>query len=429
MTGQDFGQTNQPLPTELRLAPMRFSVIRVVVLSLGIFIAAYAASVFFPAGDVDDFEVVYEGDEAKEEKLDVLDAESSEIVNPVAKSQEQTITPKDPTKLSSGNQGLERPASPRALDFKKDIKKVFVNRDIINLRQAADGKVVSQLTRGTELIVLDWKPKAEFLKVTTPDAEKGFASRKVLSDVRPNGSYLMAAVSSRQVADDVRITSVRHQNRVYLDLKLKHFESVLNAVPIKPSFNFQASNLNYLIGRPSQVFWPSNVDRVVGLLKSWSRSPNVSLKRIRSPESEFDDIDLTLSSKILSMRLGVPGSAEEQVIDGVRILQTCPWWRAVLNPPNKKHTDLELILLGAPNGPKASLKLQDVKSKDGAKFGLADIDGDGVQDLAVYFGGTSGGWIYGYLFIAHNVNGFWQLNEVDDQVDRKSQCRGIGHVP
>jgi hypothetical protein len=57
MTGQDFGQTNQPLPTELRIAPMRFSVMRVVVLSLGIFIAAYAASVFFPAEDVDDFEV------------------------------------------------------------------------------------------------------------------------------------------------------------------------------------------------------------------------------------------------------------------------------------------------------------------------------------------------------------------------------------
>jgi len=138
---------------------------------------------------------------------------------------------------------------------------------------------------------------------------------------------------------------------------------------------------------------------------------------------------VTLRSKVLSTRLGVPGSAEEQIIDGVRILQTCPWWRAVLNPPNKKHTDLELILLGAAKGPKARLKLQDVKSKDGAKFGLADIDGDGVHDLALYFGGTSGGWIYGYLFIAHNVNGFWQLNEVDDQVDRKPQCHGIDQVP
>jgi hypothetical protein len=125
----------------------------------------------------------------------------------------------------------------------------------------------------------------------------------------------------------------------------------------------------------------------------------------------------------------VPGSAEDQVIDGVRILLACPWWRAVLNPPNKKHADLELILLGAPKVAKARLKLQEVKSKDGAKFGLADIDGDGVHDLAVYFGGASGGWIYGYLFIAHNVNGFWQLNEVDDQVDRKSLCRGIGQVP
>ena len=429
MTGQDFGQTNQPLPTELRIAPMRFSVMRVLVLSLGIFIAAYAASVFFPAEDVDDFEVVYEGDEAKDEKLDVLDTESSETVNPVAKSQEQTKTPKDPTKLSEGNQWPERPASLRPLEFKKDIKRVFVNRDIINLRQSADGKVVSQLTLGTELTVMEWKPKAEFLKVKTRDAEIGFVSRKVLSDVRPNGSYLMEAVSSRQVADDVHITSVSQQNRSYLDLKLKHFESLLEAAPIKSSFNFQASNLNYLIGSPSQVFWPSSVDRVVGLLKSWSSSPNVSLKRIRNPEPDLGEIDVTLSSKVLATRLGVPGSAEEQVIDGVRILQTCPWWRAVLNPPNKKHADLELILLGAPKGPKARLKFQDVKSKDGAKFGLADIDGDSVHDLAVYFGGASGGWIYGYLFIAHNVNGFWQLNEVDDQVDRKSQCRGIGRAP
>jgi len=429
MTGQDFGQTNQPLPTELRIIPMRFSVMRVVVLSVGIFIAAYAASVFFPAGEGDDFEVVYEGDEAKDEKLDVLDAESLEVMNPDSNSQEQTTVPKDPPKSRAGKQWPERPISLRALEFKKDIKKVFVNRDIINLRQSADGKVVSQLTRGAELSVLEWKPKAEFLKVKTADSEIGFVSRKVLSDVRPTGSYLMGAVSARQVADDVHIASVRHQNRGYLDLKLKNFETLLKSAPIKPSFNFQASNLNYLIASPSQVLWPSNVDRVVGLLKSWSRSPNISLKRIQSPESEFGEIDVTLHSKVLSTRLGVPGSTEEQFIDGVRVLQTCPWSRAVLNPPNKKHTDLELILLGAPKVPKARLKLQDVKSKDGAKLVLADIDGDGFHDLAVYFGGASGGWIYGYLFIAHNVNGFWQLNEVDDQVDRMSECHGIDHVP
>ena len=420
------------LPSEFRRAPVQFSIRRIAVMSSIMAFAGALSWVFIPKNDEVE-NVQNKSAESPNVDKSAKDTDLSANGNELAQmnvDQPQTLQSKNlgskaviDGMFSEGGytEEVSKNAAPKLMRSEK-LKVAFVARDLVNVRDKPGGSVIGQLTRGESVELMAWTDHDQIVKVKTEFGQVGYMSSELLSAEREFGPF---SLSSKQYfsLDGISINIFRSNKGDEFDRHLNNFRALLKTIPVKPSLDFSQLKIKYWILSSADVLFPSDFSEVLYSIRHSSFSPKVFFEKDKSIGSRGGSSNLSIKTRLPVRLVGANLTSKSTVLNSVNASGTCAPFRATVKTVDSISSKLSFLVFDIRKNVAATLTTRPHRGDPSFTWAFADLNGDLVQDVAVYYGGENARWVYKYLFVAHNIDGRWQPIRMDDYSGVSPYCR------
>jgi hypothetical protein len=425
----DFGENSNSLPEEFRQPPVSLSFYRVLLLALLMGAAVIIVRRVFPepvrSEKLHVVETAHNGqgnDSLDETKKGVDAASSAEDVgaNP-SPGQRQSIPKeafddKGESSLEIFNQGPLKKA-----DWHPKRNRAFVSGHVINMRDRPGGKLVGQLLNGEELFIIDWPKEATFLKVGTSFGSKAYVSADLVSSEQFRGVFSNPPVNLLPFNSFVLESAATNPSAEFFR-EYENFKNLLKGLPAKKSFDHSKSNLKYILVSSTSVIFPAEPSAVLRLIRSVTAKPAVFFERSKSKDRGPLDPELEILANTPVRRVLENGSAKSTRFEKFLISGGCPKKRMAALIDDGTATGSELLIFDINKKVDAKFSAKPHRGNPGFTWAYADLNGDSWQDVAFYFDGENGRAPFRFLFVAHNIDGVWQMHHIEDYSGAEERC-------
>lgn len=399
-------KSDQPssLPVEFTRSTIRFSIIRVLILAILMFLAGMFA---WPDKTL----------LSNSEKFEKQDAQFKTINSEIAED-----VPSEASVVHVKNfYGKKDQKGFRPVVKHEKIRRVFVAADVLNIRATAGGKVIDQLARGEDVEILDWDDKSEFVKIRTNFDRVGFVSSNRLSMERPFGFFAARSANSPSFSDvTLKVNQKSEDSEFSQDYHL--FNELLKTLPIKPSFDFSKSNLKYVLLSNSNVIFPSDGAILLDWVRRSSFRPGVFFDLLESAKNSDEPLGIRVKTRLPVRQVLANGQAISTTLESLEVSNGCTSRGVVIKTGKPFDRKLELLLIDVKKVAVVSMTTRPHRGNPNNTWGFADLNNDSFQDVAFYFGGETPLSPYKHLFVAQNVFGRWQLRWIEDVAASERAC-------
>lgn len=399
-------KSSQPssLPVEFTRSAISFSIIRVLILATLMFLASVFA---WPNKSSFSVSKNFEKPESQ------LKTSNSEILEEAPS--EAAIVPVKNFYGKKDQRGF------RPVIKHEKLRRVFVSADVLNLRATPAGKVIGQLARGEDVEILEWDDKSEFVKIRTTFDRVGFVSSNRLSLERPFG-FVVAHTANYLGFSDVTLKVNQKPEDFDFSQDYHLFNELLKTIPIKPSFDFSKSNLKYVLLSNSNVIFPADGTILLDWVRSSSFRPGVFFDMLESSKNSDEPIGIRIKTRLPVRRVLANGQSISTTLESLDVSRSCSSFGVSVKTVEPLAGKLELLLIDVKKVAVVSMTTRPHKGDPNYTWGFADLNNDGFQDIAFYFGGETPMSPYRRLFVAQNVSGRWQLRWIEDRSASKTEC-------
>jgi hypothetical protein len=425
----DFGENSNSLPEEFRQPPVSLSIYRVLLLAMLMGAAVIIVRRVFPESVNSEKIPVAEaasddqGNDSLNETKKGVDATSrAEDVgtNPLP-GQRQNIAKEafddeGGSSLEIFNQGQLKKA-----DWHPKRNRAFVSVHVINMRDRPGGKLVGQLLNGEELSVIDWPKGASFLKVGTSFGSSAYVSADLVSSEQFRGVFSNPSVNLLPFDSFVLESAATNPSPEFYR-EYENFRNLLKGLPAKKSFDYSKSNLKYILVSSTSVIFPAEPAAALRLIRSVTAKPAVFFERSKSKDRGPLDPELEIRANIPVRRVLENGSAKSTRFEKFLLSGGCPKKRMAALTDDGTATESELLIFDINKKVDAKFSAKPHRGNPGFTWAYADLNGDSWQDAAFYFGGETGRAPFRFLFVAHNIDGVWQMHHIDDYSGAEERC-------
>ena len=427
-------QGSNSLPEEFRTPPARFSFFRVLLMVLVMGVSAIIVSRVFP--NVRLGEKHPTTDDIRSEAInsgDVKNPVFKDIKKPSPVTEEVIATTGDVlghaanfTSFSNEiNLEIFNQASLPRLTYHPNRKRAFVAGSVVNLRDRPNGRLVGQLINGEEVSILEWPKDSTSVKIATNRGMVAYVSADLLSYEQYRGVFSSPVEPLGFDAFALKSTvgsSTDEFNREY-----ENFKNLLRGLPTKVSFDYAESNLKYVLVASSSVIFPADPSVLLSLVRAVSTKPSVFFERPKHSQPGPLDPELEIRANPPVRRVLENGSSKSTRFDRFLISKGCPTKRVAAVTADGTASAVELLVFDIKKKVRATLSTKPHRGNPSYTWAYADLNGDSWQDAAFYFGGETGMSPYRFMFVAHNVEGVWQMHWVEDRTGADVVCYSVNN--
>lgn len=331
--------------------------------------------------------------------------------------------------VDSGSRSNSRPPSFEFLNgsgnlrkfvYHEQSKRAFVSGDVINFRLKPGGPLLGQLSKGDAVEIMSEPDQTGFLKVRTSYGQVGYVSKDLISYDAAFGVF-DAEFPLESQAGAVQVSVNQGENSDELSRHYQFFLELLDKLPTKPSFDFSRSNLRYIVLGASEVLYPADPSTFLHLIHQSSFKPAVFLERTKTTNQSTVG-GMVVKTKLPVRRVPANEGGQSASLQQVDISTKCYPYRMTVKVDQANSSRLELLIVDIKKSTTATLTTRPHKGDPSFTWAFADLNGDTWQDLAMYFGGQTSVSPYRFLFVAHNIDGNWQINRIEDRSGYNPNC-------
>jgi hypothetical protein len=426
---RNFDENSNSLPEEFRQPPISLSFYRVLLLALLMGTAVIVVRRVFPepvkSEKLHVVEATYDGqdNDSLDETKKGVDAASDPVdvgANP-SPGQSQNIAKEASDNEGESSLAIFNEGSLPKLGWHPQRKRAFVGGQVINMRDRPGGKLVGQLLNGEELSIIDWPKDASFLKVGTNFGSTAYVSADLVSSEQFRGVFSNPPLNLLPF-DTFVLESAAANPSLEFYREYENFKNLLRDLPAKKSFDYSKSNLKYILVSSSSVIFPVEPAAVLRLIRGVSAKPAVFFERSKAINHGPLDPELEIRANIPVRRVLEDGNSKSTRFEKFLISSGCPKKRIAAVTDDGTAAALELLIFDINKKVDAKFSSKPHRGNPSFTWAYADLNGDSWQDVAFYFGGETSRAPFTFLFVAHNIDGVWQMHHVDDYSGAETRC-------
>jgi len=297
----------------------------------------------------------------------------------------------------------------------------FVGSAVANLRAKPGGKLIGQLVNGEKLVMLDFDKASRFVKVATSFGAEGYVSIDLLSYERVKTAF--DTPYERSISfDSFGLNTFNVQPSEEFLAEYQQFQALLKGLATKKSFDFKVSNIKYMIVSSTALIFPGQLGSALHLIRTVSQKPSVFFERPKIENLGPLDQELEIRASIPVRRVLDNESSKSTRFEKLIVSRGCPRRRIAAVTEDGTTSQLELLVFDIKKRVKVSLHSKPHRGNPNFTWAHADLNGDSWPDMAFYFGGETAQSPYTYLFIAHNIDGRWQMHWIEDRFGLADIC-------
>jgi hypothetical protein len=417
-----FDENSNSLPEEFRQPPVSLSLYRVLLLALLMGAAVIVVRRVFPEPvNSENLQVVGAAHDVQGKGSDDATSSAEDVGANTSPGQSQNIAKEASDNEGESSLAIFNQGPLTKLGWHSQRKRAFVRGHVINMRDRPGGKLVGQLLNGEELSIFDWPKDASFVKVGTNFGSTAYVSADLLSSDQFRGVFSNPP-ANLLAFDSFVLESAATNPSPEFYREYENFKNLLKGLPAKKSFDYNKSNLKYILVSSTSVIFPAEPAAVLRLIRGVSAKPAVFFERSKLVNPGPLDPELEIRANIPVRRVLENGVAKSTRFEKFLISSGCPKKRIAAVTDDGTATELELLIFDI--NKKVDVKFSSKPHRGNPSFtwAYADLNGDSWQDVAFYFGGETGRAPFRFLFVAHNIDGVWQMHHIDDYSGAEALC-------